>query len=47
MIPGRSIFVDNIRVRGVGQSRVVVDEAIEKASGPPKVELVSDVVSCF
>ncbi|KAG8289352.1 hypothetical protein J6590_106039, partial [Homalodisca vitripennis] len=34
----RTIMVDDIRVRGIGQSLVKIEESIEKASGPPPVD---------
>ena len=40
VIPGRPIFVDDIRVRGIGSSQVYKSATIPQARGPPPVEMV-------
>uniref|UniRef100_A0A1B6DS29 5-oxoprolinase n=1 Tax=Clastoptera arizonana TaxID=38151 RepID=A0A1B6DS29_9HEMI len=42
-IPGRTILVDDIRVRGIGKSSVKIDSAIDKATKPPESEKVKEV----
>lgn len=43
VIPGRSILVDNIRVRGVGMSSIDKESEIEDAKEPPVAETVMQV----
>ncbi|KAG8231505.1 hypothetical protein J437_LFUL011543 [Ladona fulva] len=42
-IPNRPIVVDDVRVRGIGKSSLVLSKAIESHSIPPPIELVSKV----
>ena len=41
-LPGRPIIVDDIRIRGVGKAFSETEKLIEQASGPPRVETVSN-----
>ena len=45
-LPGRPIVVDDIRIRGVGKAFSETDKLIGQASGPPRVETVSDLYYC-
>lgn len=45
-MPGRKVFVDDVRVRGVGRTAVTEERSLPTASGPPvpeKVRRSSDV----
>lgn len=43
VIDDRQIFVDDIRVRGIGKSAIKTDENIAQAKGEPKIEAVTSV----
>ena len=40
VIPSRDIVVDDVRVRGIGQSHVNLDHVIPDCTGPPTPALV-------
>ena len=40
MIDDRDIFIDDIRVRGIGKTQVDMDKPIAEATGPAPVEMV-------
>jgi len=40
VIPGRKILVDDVRVRGIGRTRVRVEQTIPRATGEPVPDMV-------
>jgi 5-oxoprolinase (ATP-hydrolysing) len=43
VIPGRPILVDDVRVRGIGQTHVDLEQAIPSVQGEPPVEMTTEV----
>ena len=40
VIPGRKILVDDVRIRGIGRTRVRIEQTIPRATGEPVPDMV-------
>jgi len=42
VIPGRKILVDDVRIRGIGRTRVHMEQTISPATDEPVCDMVGD-----
>ena len=43
VIPGRKILVDDVRIRGIGRTRVHMEQTISPATDEPVCDMVGDL----